>query len=135
MIGIDTNVLVRYLVQDDPAQSAAATEIIDNLSAGAPGFLSQVALVETVWVLARAYKMPRAFIAGTIDTLLRSPEITVEGAEAGHRALAVYRATDADFADALIAEAGRQAGCGETVTFDKKAAAATGMRLLVTAAS
>ncbi|MCW5712336.1 PIN domain-containing protein [Shinella sumterensis] len=130
MIGVDTNVLVRYLAQDDEAQSPVASKIIDGFTPDAPGFISQVALVETVWVLTRSYKMTRDAVADTIETLLRARELVVEGAESGYLALASYRATKADFSDALIAHGGRLAGCRETVTFDKGAASAAGMRLL-----
>lgn len=131
MIGVDTNVLVRYLAQDDEAQSPVASKIIDGFTSDAPGFISQVALVETVWVLTRSYKMTRDAVADTVEAVLRARELVVEGAEAGYLALATYRATKADFSDALIAHGGRLAGCRETVTFDKGAASATGMRLLV----
>lgn len=130
MIGIDTNVLVRYLAQDDETQSPAASRIVDGFTPEAPGFISQVALVETVWVLARSYKMGREAVADTIEALLRARELVVEGAEAGYLALATYRATTADFSDALIAHGGRLAGCRETLTFDKGAASAAGMRLI-----
>lgn len=129
MIGIDTNVLVRYLAQDDDAQSPVATRIIDGFTPDAPGFISQVALVETVWVLTRSYKMTREAVADTIEALLRARELVVEGAEAGYLALATYRTTRADFSDALIAHSGRPAGWAETVTFDKGAASVAGMRL------
>lgn len=132
MIGVDTNVLVRYLAQDDETQSSVASKIIDGFTSDAPGFISQVALVETVWVLTRSYKMTRDAVADTIEALLRARELVVEGAEADYLALATYRATKADFSDALIAHGGRLAGCQETVTFDKGAASAAGMRLIGT---
>lgn len=130
MIGIDTNVLVRYLAQDDAVQSPLATEIVEGFTSEAPGYISQVVLVETVWVLTRSYRMTREAIADAVEVLLRSRELIVERSEAGYLALATYRATKADFADALIAHGGRLAGCGETVTFDKGAASHAGMRLL-----
>ncbi|MDK8873393.1 MULTISPECIES: PIN domain-containing protein [Paracoccus] len=129
MIGIDTNVLVRYLAQDDAAQAAIATEIVEGFTPEEPGFVSQVVLVETVWVLTRAYRMTREAIADAVEVLLRSRELIVEHTEAGYLALATYRATKADFADALIAHGGRLAGCSETVTFDRGAASHAGMRL------
>lgn len=130
MIGIDTNVLVRYLAQDDAAQSPLATEIVEGFTSEAPGYISQVVLVETVWVLTRSYRMTREAIADAVEVLLRSRELIVEGTEAGYLALATYRATKADFADALIAHGGRLAGCTETLTFDRGAASHAGMRLL-----
>lgn len=130
MIGIDTNVLVRYLAQDDDTQSPVASRIIDGFSADAPGFVSIVVLVETVWVLSKAYKASREQVAETVELLLRARELVVEGAEAAYLALATYQASNADFADALIAHGAKLAGCSETLTFDRAAAASTGMRLL-----
>lgn len=130
MIGVDTNVLVRYLAQDDATQSPIASRIIDALTADAPGYISMVVLVETVWVLSRTYRMPRARIAEIVETLLRARELVVEAVETAYLALATYQTTTADFSDALIAHAARLAGCSETVTFDKAAAATAGMRLL-----
>jgi len=132
VIGVDTNVLVRYLAQDDEAQSPVASHIIDGFTQEAPGFISQVVLVETVWVLGRSYKMAREAIADTVEALLRARDLVIEGAEVGYLALATYRATRADFSDALIAHGGKLAGCLETLTFDKGAANDTGMRLLST---
>jgi predicted nucleic-acid-binding protein len=130
VIGVDTNVLVRYLAQDDATQSPIASRIIDALTADAPGYISMVVLVETVWVLSRTYRMPRARIAEIVETLLRARELVVEAVETAYLALATYQTTTADFSDALIAHAARLAGCSETVTFDKAAAATAGMRLL-----
>jgi len=130
VIGIDTNVLVRYLTQDDAVQSPLATELVEGFSREAPGFVSQVVLVEMVWVLSRRYKMNRTEIADILETLLRSRELVVEQTEAGLLALTTYRTTKADFSDALLAQAGLLAGCRETLTFDKAAASTAGMRLL-----
>lgn len=132
MIGIDTNLLVRYLAQNDAVQSPVASHIIDGFTPEEPGYISQVVLVETVWVLTRAYKMPRKAIADIIESLLRAREIVVDRADAGYLALATYRATKADFSDALIAHGGRLAGCSETLTFDKPAASHAGLRLVAT---
>ncbi|MDF3856172.1 MULTISPECIES: PIN domain-containing protein [Paracoccus] len=130
MIGIDTNVLVRYLAQDDATQAAIATEIVEGFTPEAPGYISQLVLVETVWVLTRAYRMTREAIADAVEVLLRSRELIVERSEAGYLALATYSSTKADFADALIAHGGRLEGCSETVTFGRGAASHAGMRLL-----
>jgi len=100
VIGLDTNVLVRYLANDHRTQSPIASRIINDLTPESPGFISRTALMETVWVLARSYKMPRAAIAEVLDTLLHAGELVVEDAELSHLALATYRATKADFADA-----------------------------------
>jgi len=130
MIGIDTNVLVRYLAQDDAVQSPLASHLIDGLTRDAPGFISQVTLIETVWVLARSYGMSRTNIANMVEMLLRACELIVEGEDIGYLALTTYRETNVDFSDAMIAHGGLLAGCKETLTFDKTATRAPGMTLL-----
>lgn len=131
MIGLDTNVVVRFIAQDDEIQSPAATRFISRLSREQPGFISAVVLAELTWVLSRAYKASREDIAKAVEGLLRSAELIVENAPAAYRALAVYQAsTSVEFADALIAETAALAGARETVSFDRKAAAETRMRLL-----
>jgi predicted nucleic-acid-binding protein len=131
VIGLDTNVVVRYLAQDDEIQSAAATRFISRLSKDKPGFISSVALAEISWVLVRAYKTPREDLARILEGLLRSAELVVENAQAAYRALGVYSgSTYVEFADALIAETALLSGADETVTFDKVAAAQAGMKLL-----
>jgi predicted nucleic-acid-binding protein len=136
MIGLDTNLVVRFLVQDDEAQAALASEVFASLSADYPGFIGSVVLAETSWVLAKAYKASREDIAGAIEGLLRSEEIIIENTEAAYRALAVYReGRTIDFADALIAETARLAGASETLTFDRRAAGESAMRLVSAAGS
>ena len=130
MIGLDTNVLVRYLAQDDPDQAVAATRLIEGLTVEAPGFISTVALVETVWVLSKAYRISRGRLATVVEGLLRSRELVVENAEVFYLALGAFQADSIDFSDAVIAHSGKRAGCVETVTFDRRAAAGGQMRLL-----
>ena len=127
MIGLDTNVIVRYLAQDDERQSAAATRLIEgSLSAESRGFVSIVTLAEVVWVMSSNYRVNRAAIADIIEGLLTAPQLTLEHAEVIWRALRGYRDSKADFSDALIVELGRDAGCTKTVTFDRQAAAHPG---------
>ena len=131
MIGLDTNVVVRFLVQDDQVQSAIANRFMSRLGREKPGFISSVVLAEITWGLSRGYKSSREDIARAIEGLLRSAELIVENADAAYRALAIYQASpSAEFADALIAETASLAGAAETVTFDKNAASSLGMRLL-----
>jgi predicted nucleic-acid-binding protein len=131
MIGLDTNVLVRYLVQDDPAQSRAASELIESLTEIDRGFVSIVALVEMSWVLARAYHVDDATLAAIITSLLGADELTVEQPEVVRAAVSRLESS-AQFADAVIAELGRAAGCDTTVTFDRGASDRAGMRLIAT---
>lgn len=130
MIGLDTNVLVRFLTQDDPVQAALAVKAISTLTEEAPGWISREVMVETVWVLDRAYHLPRADIADAIDGLLSARELIVEEADRVGLAAQRWRDGGAGFADQMIALAGQGVGCRETLTFDSKAAKITGMRLL-----
>ncbi len=129
MIGLDTNVLVRFLVQDDPAQAAVATGILAGLTAADPGYICREVLVELVWVLERAYGLPRPDIARALDGLLEARELVVEASDRAAVAVDRYRRGGAGFADQMVALAGLGAGCRETVSFDRKAAALPGMRL------
>lgn len=130
MTGLDTNVLVRYVMQDDPRQSPRATRLIEALSADEPGFVPVVALVELVWVLLGSYGLTRAQVATVLDTLLRSKELVVDRAELVTQALTRYSAGGADFADALIERIAASAGCSATMTFDAGAAKTAAMTLV-----
>lgn len=129
MIGLDTNVLVRYLVGDDPAQTAAATSTIDALTEVDRGFVSLVVAVETYWVLKQTYRFPRETCVEALTRLLASRELEFELSGRLRDALDLARQGH-DLADALISEAGRAAGCARTVTFDRQAAQLPGVELL-----
>lgn len=129
MIGLDTNVIVRYLVQDDPGQSEAASAGIDELTETDPGYLSLVTIVELHWVLRRAYKLSAVRCAELLEGLLEAREIRVDEEDVVRAALVAARGGP-DFADAVIAELGRAAGCRHTVTFDRQAARGGAMRVL-----
>jgi predicted nucleic-acid-binding protein len=129
MIGLDTNVLVRYIVQDEPAQSAAATSMIESLTEESPGFVSLVAVLELNWVLRRGYHLSRERVLAVLRRLLDSVEVVVQEAELLRRLLS--QPGDAELADAMASELGRRAGCEHTLTFDGRAARAlAGMKLL-----
>jgi predicted nucleic-acid-binding protein len=130
MIGLDTNVVVRYLTQDDPVQTTAAARMINSLSADAPGFLSLVVIVELVWVLEVSYRFQKNEIEQVLETLLQSKELVIERAEIVWQALRKFSASRADFSDCLIERCGNAAECQHTFTFDRNAAAEAGMRLL-----
>lgn len=129
MIGLDTNVVVRYLAQDDELQSRLANRVIDAFTEAEPGFVSLVVLCETSWVLTRAYGADRDAVAGVMQGLLEAKELMVEHPDTVRRAVR-RMAGGADFADAVIAEVGSDAACEATVTFDRRAARSAGMRLL-----
>jgi predicted nucleic-acid-binding protein len=122
MIGLDTNVLVRYLTQDDPIQSAKAAEIIERrLTEQTPGFVSVVAMVETAWVLDRVYDLGAHDIAAAIERMLQADVLVVENEQEVFTAMVALKRGYRSFADALIAELGIRAGCTSTLTFDHKA--------------
>ncbi len=130
MIGLDTNVLVRYLAQDDLNQAARATRIIEReLTEDAPGFVGLVVLVETTWVLQRRYRASAEEIRETVNDLLGSRSIVVENRAVVARALASSEKSSCGFADAIIAASALSAGCRSIVSFDRGAVRA-GMTLI-----
>jgi predicted nucleic-acid-binding protein len=131
VIGLDTNIIVRYLAQDDARQATVATRLIEgSLSAEARGFISIVTLAEVVWVMASNYRATRVAVADIVEGLLTAPQLMLEKADVIWRALRSYRSSKADFSDAVIVELGRDAGCSKTVTFDRNAAAHPGFEAL-----
>ena len=130
MIGLDTNVLVRYIMQDDPKQTPKANRLIESLTAERPGFVTVVTVIELVWVLSSAYELERAQIVDTLDVILRSRQLVVDQADQVLRAVRVYGSGKADFADCLIARIAAAAGCEKTMTFDVTAAKSAGMTLI-----
>ncbi|MGH8469687.1 MAG: PIN domain-containing protein [Gammaproteobacteria bacterium] len=130
MIGIDTNVLVRYIAQDDDAQASRATAFIENeCSASTPGFVGHVVLVEVVWVSESCYGAARDEIVEIVRRILSIKQLVVQDADTAWKALRLFEAGTADFADYVIERSAKAAGCKLTVTFDKKASS-TGMELL-----
>lgn len=130
MIGLDTNVLARYIAQDDPKQSPKASALIESLTAEAPGFVSIVTVVELVWVLTACYGSTRSEISQILETLLRTKELVVAQAETVWKAVRLFKAGKADFADCLLERCGAEAGCDATLTFDVGAARHCGMQLI-----
>ncbi len=131
MIGIDTNVIVRYLVQDDPAQARLATRFVErSLSADNPGFITSITLCEVAWVLAECYGADRKRVREVIEGLLASKQILVERAELTWRALRAWDSSAANFSDALIGQTVAANGGEKTVTFDRAAAKLPGFELL-----
>lgn len=121
-LGLDTNVLVRYLVQDDDTQHAVASDVVHSrCTQDSPCHVSVVVLCELCWVLERCYDVDRKGIAQVIEELLDVAQLLVADRVAVREALANYRAGNADFPDHLIAWLNREAGAEKTVTFDKRA--------------
>jgi predicted nucleic-acid-binding protein len=130
MIAIDTNVLVRYLVQDEPEQARKAARFIANeCSSDAPGLINRIVLCELVWVLESAYKYRRSQVAVALDKILRTRQFEIEDHEDAWSSFREYQA-GSDFADAFIAGVNRRLGCARTVTFDRKAARVLGFVIL-----
>nr|WP_294556709.1 type II toxin-antitoxin system VapC family toxin [uncultured Rhodopila sp.] len=122
MIGIDTNVLVRYLAQDDPDQSAVASQLFEHrLTAAHPGFINVVAIAETAWVLERSYRLDGQGLAAVIERVLQADALVVQNEQEVFTSMIALKEGRGSFADALIGAPGTAAGCSCTVTFDRKA--------------
>ena len=131
MIGLDTNVLVRYIMQDDAKQSLKATKIVEALDAVEnSGYVTLVSIIELVWVLSASYELTRAQVAQALDSLTQAKQIKIESADQVIRALRVFKIGKSDFADCLIERSANSAGCEETVTFDVNASKHAGMTLI-----
>jgi predicted nucleic-acid-binding protein len=131
MIGIDSNILVRLIVADEPKQVAIARDFIrDHCTPDDPGYISIVVLAEVVWILGRGYQYSRVEIADTIERVMETAQLQVESSTDVALALADYRRGPAGFTDCLIGYVNRTAECTHTVTFDRKAAKLSGFKLL-----
>jgi predicted nucleic-acid-binding protein len=130
MIGLDTNVLVRYITQDDNKQAALVNSLIESLDDASPGFVTLVTVVELSWVLESAYNFTRQQFAEVMQTLMTVDTIKLDRAAVVASAVRVYAGSKADFSDCLIERLSASAGCEQTMTFDKAAAKMTGMVLI-----
>ena len=131
MIGLDTNILIRYLTQDDPIQSPKATEILEHrLTRTNPGFVSIVVMVEVVWVLDRAYGLTGQEIATAVERLLQVEVLVIQNEQEVFTAMLALKQGRGSFADALIVVLGARAGCTRTLTFDQKALRLLGFELV-----
>jgi predicted nucleic-acid-binding protein len=130
MTGIDTNVLLRFVAQDDPVQSPIAARFFASLNEKNPGWIGLATVLEFVWVMSSRKQAGRAAIAALLGQLLQMEGIVVERAGVVAQAVRLFGATRADFADCLIAASAQAAGCTQTVTFDRVAGRDAGMVLL-----
>jgi predicted nucleic-acid-binding protein len=131
MIGLDTNILVRFLVGDDPGQSRTAERLIKSrCTVEAPGWINRIVLCELVWVLEGAYGYARAMIAEVVQHLLQTAELEFDDVEMIWQALRAYRDRGSDFADAMIVRGNLDAGCENTYTFDKRMSRLPGTQFL-----
>jgi predicted nucleic-acid-binding protein len=131
MIGLDTNVLVRYLTQDDPAQFAKAAAFIDAASEREEQFLvNTLVLCELVWVLAAVYDYSREEIAQALEQIFTTAQFEIERLDEARQALGDFRSSKADFSDALTGRINRSLGAKHTVTLDRDLKAVETFRLL-----
>lgn len=131
MIGIDSNILLRAITGDDPAQQKRAVKCLkEECTKAEPGFVNLIVLGELVWTLDRGYHYDRTQIADVIEALITTTELIVERQDDVAQALSLYRRSGTGFADILIATVNMRQGCTATATFDRKAAKLEGFRLL-----
>ncbi len=129
MIGLDTNILIRYVAQDDALLTPRANAVMAQLTPDDPGWISLTAMAELTWVLKRRFKQDRAQIHRVLLSLLSQSKIAIEQPELVRKAAGLYLQGNADFTDYLVACSGKAAGCTTTLTFDRKAAKSAGMTL------
>jgi predicted nucleic-acid-binding protein len=122
LIAVDTNVVARYVVRDDPAQTVRVDRLLESRTADDPAFIARIALVELVWVLRKGYKYDRETVGDVIERILATNELRVEDHDAAVAALAAYRTSAADYADCLMGILNQRLGCATTGTFDGDAA-------------
>ncbi|HKN29317.1 MAG TPA: type II toxin-antitoxin system VapC family toxin [Roseiarcus sp.] len=121
MIGLDTNVLLRLFVEDDPAQCERARSFVDAATADEPCVVSPIVLAEFAWALAKNFKTRRPELTRLIEGVLSMDDLEIPFRGAAERALAAYRSGKADFPDYFLAEVNAELGCASTATFDAAA--------------
>jgi predicted nucleic-acid-binding protein len=122
MLGVATNVLVRYLVNDEPSQFEKARRLIRRAAvSGEPVLVSLLVLMETEWVLRSRYELPKAQIVGALSALLETDEVTFEDEPSVETALYMWKDSAAEFADCMIGAHNTRLGCSATASFDTKA--------------
>jgi predicted nucleic-acid-binding protein len=128
--GIDTNILLRHLVQDDLEQAKRASRFLsEECSIEDPGMVNRMVLCDLVWVLETAYRYSREEVSEALGAILASAQLEIEDAQEALAALHEYQG-GGDFADSMIASINRRLGCEHTVTFDRKAARRLGFLTL-----
>ena len=127
MTALDTNVLVRFLTQDDPDQGRMASDLIGGLTEQSPGFVAREVLVELVWVLERSYRYERSEIARVLEGFLSSAELEIEEGDSVGAVLQLYEVKGFGFSDLMIRQAARRSGAATLKTFDRKAALLDGV--------
>ena len=128
MIGLDSNILLRFVLQDDERQFAMANDVIASCSSKQPGYVNLVVLCEVVWFLTKQAKLDRVFVAEIFAGLLQTTDLKFERPDIVARALEDVRVLGSGFADRIIALINLEDGCVHTVTFDRKAGRTVGFR-------
>ena len=132
MIALDTNVLVRFLAQDDDAQFEVAAGLIEGCTSDAPGYVCREVIIELVWVLERAYKYSREDIAEALLSIVTASQLSVENAQDIASVVNLYRDEGYDFADLMIRQSAQRSENRILKTFDQKLAKLDGVELLGT---
>ena len=132
MIALDTNVLVRFLTQDDDAQFQVAAGLIEGRTRAVPGYVCREVMIELVWVLERAYKYSREEIAEALLSIVTASQLSVENAQDIASVVNLYRKEGYDFADLMIRQAAQRTENRVLKTFDQKLARLDGVELLGT---
>jgi len=130
MIGLDTNILIRYAAQDDDKNGPLANAVMDSLTVDEPGWIPLVAIAEFAWVMDRRYRVQRSDVFSVLNALFSRAEIMFESAEVVHKAALLFLHGKAEFSDYLVACSSQAAGCKSTLTFDRKASKSAGMTLV-----
>ncbi len=133
MSAVDTNVILRYLVRDDPQQAEAARALLESFTSEQPAFICREVIIETVWVLERSYRLPRVEIADLIEQLIHTDRLVFEDTDDVARVALRYRQGGADFADLMILAAAERAGATPLYTFDQALARMDGAVLVESA--
>ncbi len=135
MRGLDTNILLRAMLDDDPIQSPVARRYLSGLDSETPGFVNIPVVMEFFWVLRSRYKLPRPVVSGAIRNLLEVEHLEFEAFDTVGKALATFETGVTDFADAVVALRNQELGAGITLTFDQNAARSIPSMQLLTGAS
>ncbi|WP_263375060.1 PIN domain-containing protein [Granulicella aggregans] len=131
MIGLDTNVVLRYLLQDDPDQSVLVNRIFERrISASDPGFINVAVMLEIVWVLRSVFKQTPIQIAACLEALLTADSLTIQNEQQVFEAAFALKRGTAEFEDALIGALNAHSGCGHTLTFDRRAVRVAGLKAI-----
>jgi predicted nucleic-acid-binding protein len=129
MIGLDTNILIRFVAQDDPVKSPIANAIMNSLSVDKPGWIAVTAIAEFTWVMTRTFRISRTDAYSLLDRFLTMPVVVIEQEDLVRKAAGLFLNGSAEFTDYLVACSGQAAGCTHTLTFDRRAAKSAGMML------